>query len=159
MANFEQINFKNGEAPYLSKQNLNEIQTRMNKALNDTEKEVDEKITTKINDASLGLNEKKIIEIIPLIGKNHAGLGNSYYYKIGTRVHIHLGINTAVATRNHIYTLPEGFRPRNNMCVWGGGSDGVKLEESYIEFYTDGKIYANTPSKFILADIEYDVFN
>ena len=40
MANFEQINFKNGEAPYLSKQNLNEIQTRMNKALNDTEKEL-----------------------------------------------------------------------------------------------------------------------
>lgn len=105
------------------------------------------------------MNKENLIEIFPIIGKNNANMGNSYYYKVGTRVHIHLGINTAVTTRNHIYTLPEGFRPRNNMCVCGGGSDGVKLEESYIKFYNDGKIYANTPSKFILADIEYDVFN
>ena len=42
MANFEQINFKNGEAPYLSKQNLNELQRRINEALT----EIDENINS-----------------------------------------------------------------------------------------------------------------
>lgn len=32
MPNFEQIEFKNGEAPYLSEKNLNELQTRINTA-------------------------------------------------------------------------------------------------------------------------------
>lgn len=59
MANFEQIKFKNEEAPYLSKQNLSEMQTRMNQALDDTKREIAEEINPKFNDKTL--KKKKIL--------------------------------------------------------------------------------------------------
>lgn len=110
------------------------------------------------NNATLKLTEEDIIEFTPLIGENHPNLGKSYYYKIGTRVHLHLGINLKTATRSKVYTMPVGFRPKGAVSAWGGGADGVVPDESFAELYQSGEIWVKSATKFTILDIEYDAF-
>ncbi len=111
------------------------------------------------NNATLKLEDKDIIAIEPLVGQNHPNLGNSYYYKIGTRVHIHLGINLKTATRSKVYNIPEGFRPKGAVSAWGGGADGMVPDKSFAELYDSGDIWVKSDTKFTILDMEYDAFN
>lgn len=58
---------------------------------------------------------QNIINIIkPNTGSNYTAYGNSYYFKIGSRDHIHIGINGLKANQNNtITTLPENYRPNS----------------------------------------------
>jgi hypothetical protein len=55
------------------------------------------------------LDTNIIIPITPnTVGiSNHEGYGNSYYYKIGTRVHVHLGLKVEPKNLVDIIILPE----------------------------------------------------
>lgn len=97
-------------------------------------------------------------------GATHVdGWGGCYYYKIGTKVTVHIGARLTSVARTKIFTLPEGFRPPGTIPIWGGGADGAKPDQSFCEIFgntlgADGEIYVKCPSKLGLFLVEYDVF-
>lgn len=118
----------------------------------------------KINDPLLKrkTNIRKFFELEG--GATHVdGWGGCYYYKIGTKVTVHIGVRLTSVVRTKIFTLPEGFRPPGTMPIWGGGADGAKPDQSFCEIFgntlgADGEIYVKCPSKLGLFLVEYDVF-
>ena len=112
----------------------------------------------KKNDASL-LADATIVNITPLAGSNYSSYSNSFYYKIGTRVHIHLGLKGLTAnTLQQVFDIPVGYRPRGHMVSvgQGGGSDVVGQGIIQADLHT---LEVRSPSAYISVDFEYDAFN
>ena len=112
----------------------------------------------KKNDASL-LADATIVNITPLAGSNYSSYSNSFYYKIGTRVHIHLGLKGLTAnTLQQVFDIPVGYRPRGHMVSvgQGGGSDVVGQGIIQADTHT---LEVRSPSAYISVDFEYDAFN
>lgn len=68
-----------------------------------------------------------IISVTPTNSKitNYAGFGNTYYYKIGSKVHVHVGVkvdNGGSSTWESVFTLPSGYRPIGLVYTLGTGS-------------------------------------
>lgn len=146
----------NGETP-LSAENLNKMQSDLKADAESTiQEEIDKK--HKMNDNSLLFKESDIITITPLVGTNHENFGGSYYYKIGTKVHVHLGINLNTDVRSVVFNMPAGYRPQKNVCALGGGADGHVPDMSLTEITESGQVWAKSATKFICVDIEYDAF-
>lgn len=116
-------------------------------------------ILNKINDATMLLLSSNVISITPSGATNHTGFGGSYYYKIGARVHVHLGIKMNTTTRSEIFNMPAGFRPKGTICVLGGGADGNVPDISSVEILEDGRIFAKSSTQFVCINTEYDAFN
>lgn len=54
---------------------------------------------------------------------NYNGYGNCYYYKIGSRVHIHIGVKVDTTQSVTIYILPTQYLPITALgCVGIGAS-------------------------------------
>ena len=111
----------------------------------------------KINDSDLLMSSDNFIEIVPLVGSNYAPYGNSYYYKVGTKVHVHLGLSNLTANdSNVIYNLPDGFKPWTTMSAVGTGSGLDDIVAAQISKGGEIRVY---PSKsYALFDFEFDVF-
>jgi hypothetical protein len=118
------------------------------------------KITTlenqnKMNTASLIFDTTKRITITPTSGSAYSSFGNCYYYKKGTRVHIHIGIQGLTANSNtQISTLPAGYRP--DSYIAGLGIGNTLAQKSAIQIETDGKVIVRTEGQYALIDFEYD---
>lgn len=113
----------------------------------------------KINDSSLVMSADNVVVITPTATgvTNHSGYGNSYYYKKGSKVHVHLGLKIDVTTLVQISTLPEGYRPKGVIGSIGLGSEinnysGVQITEA-------GLIQCRAANGYCLIDVEYDAFN
>lgn len=89
----EKITFKNGQAPYISDTNLNQMQNNIEEAINET-----------ITSSNVTLVENL-----------------AYAYKTGKVVNITIFGITKLEINNNtnvlIATLPEGYRPRVNISV------------------------------------------
>lgn len=111
------------------------------------------------NNASLKLNSNIVISITPNNDKitNYAGFGNSYYYKSGTRVCIHLGIKVDSTEWEFVFHLPEGCRPyglvQKTLC---GNS---LLKPAGVQLSQNGDIYVQTNTNYACGDFEFDAFN
>mgnify|MGYP001040035959 FL=1 len=110
------------------------------------------------NNASSKLDTKIKRTFEPLVGKSHSRWGGCYYYKVGTRVTLHIGVNLGTTVRSKLHIMEEGFRPIGAISGWGGGADANNLDKSFIELYPDGEIWIAAPSKFALITVEFDVF-
>lgn len=88
---------------------------------------------------------------------NYSGYNNSYYYKHGSKVHIHLGIKIDTTEFITIFTMPEGFRPKSLTGALGIGSSPINFVGIQID--TIGRIQTQTSNGYCNADIEFDVFN
>lgn len=122
-------------------------------------KVLNEKISkaSDINVSSLKLNSNIIQSFIPQQATSYENYGGCYYYKIGTKVHVHLGISVPDTAIKIIYTLPQGYRPYSRVGNSGCGSNiqntgGIQID-------TDGIIKAGSLEGYVLVDIEYDAFN
>ena len=111
----------------------------------------------KINDETiLGTNE--IIEITPLVGQNYSNYGNTYYYKVGSIVYLHIGLEGLTqGANNMIYTLPSGYRPRGYASGYGL-SDNI-LSTATAQISSDGKITIRPSNKYALIDMSFVSFN
>ena len=107
------------------------------------------------NNANTKLDISKVINFTPQNATNYENYGNCYYYKIGSKVHLHIGILCDNSTKSVIYTMPEGFRPYTTVNSMGRGEDLDKY--GMMAIGTDGKIYCISSTKYFVADIEYDV--
>ena len=115
----------------------------------------DEICLDKYNDASL--LHQNYIDITPIVGSNYAGYGNSWYYKKGTKVHIHIGVQGLTAnTSNQITTLPKGFIPKSPIAVLGVGAGFQDI--AYCQINNDGVMTLQSSSTYGLIDVEYDAY-
>lgn len=110
-----------------------------------------------INVSSLKLNSNIIQSFIPQQATSYESYGGCYYYKIGTKVHVHLGISVPDTATKTIYTLPQGYRPYSRVGNIGCGSNVQNT--GGIQIDTDGTIKAGSLEGYVLVDIEYDAFN
>lgn len=98
------------------------------------------------------------IPITPANASNYAPFGNSYYYKAGNKVHIHLGLQNLTAnTVLTIFEMPADYRP---FCDYFsvpaiGGNMANKAGATVKK--SDGKINVRSEDTYLFADFEYDV--
>lgn len=105
---------------------------------------------------SHNLKSSIIHQVTPTVGSNYELYGNTYYYKVGSRVHVHVGISINVQSYTTIFTLPVGFRPQTMLgfVAVGGGLDNF----AGLQIGTDGTITTIAKNGYVLADMEFDTF-
>lgn len=85
-------------------------------------------------------------------------LGKCWFYKIGTRVHLHVAVTGLHANTNeNIYTLPEGYRPYGITVAAGRGSTGSVFASMWVA--ANGAVTVRSNDTNAAIDIEYDAFN
>lgn len=103
------------------------------------------------------LKQTDIKYFTPNNASNYEGYGNCYYYKIGSRVHLHVGVSISSTSNTTIGTLPEQYRPITAVCAVGLGSDMSSF--STMQVTEGGGININSSSGYALIDVEYDTLN
>ena len=105
---------------------------------------------------SHNLKSSIIHYVTPTVGSNYELYGNTYYYKVGSRVHVHVGISINVQTYTTIFTLPVGFRPKTMLgfVAPGSGLDNF----AGLQIQPDGKIVTIAKNGYVIADMEFDTF-
>lgn len=96
----------------------------------------------------------------PNAGSSYSAYGGCYYYKVGHRVHIHLGISglTANTYYSGIAVLgTAGYKPTDEMSFTGSG--GNITTRCYVTINAQGTINAYSTGTYIQCDLEYDAFN
>jgi hypothetical protein len=101
-------------------------------------------------------DSNKIINFSPKNASVHNFYGGCYYYKKGTRVHLHLGLSGLSNSNVNIFTLPKGYKPYS---LLGGvaQADSLTTRAGY-EINANGEITVNSSRGYMLADIEFDAF-
>lgn len=85
-------------------------------------------------------------------------LGGSWYYKVGTRVHVHVAVSGLTADTNvSIGTLLAGFRPYNTIVAAGRGSTGSDFASMWVA--SNGTVTIRSTTASAAVDVEYDAFN
>ena len=109
-----------------------------------------------VNETAVNLKSSIIHQVTPTVGSNYELYGNMYYYKVGSRVHVHVGISINAQTYTKIFTLPVGFRPKTMLgfVAVGSGLDNF----AGLQIGIDGTITNNEKNGYVLADMEFDTF-
>lgn len=102
------------------------------------------------------LNSSQITNVTPINGSNYAMYGNTYYYKTGSRVHVHIGIALTATSSTQIFSLPDGYRPKTMLGFVGLGSTLDSF--SGIQINANGSVHVLPKNGYALADLEFDVF-
>lgn len=88
---------------------------------------------------------------------NYAGYGGCYYYKVGSRVHLHIGVSVNTTSNILIGTLSEQYRP---ITPVSGIGLGASLEDySAVQINEAGLITINSKTGYALIDLKYDTLN
>lgn len=103
------------------------------------------------------LKQTDIKYFTPNNASNYEGYGNCYYYKIGSRVHLHVGVSISSTSDITIGNLPEQYRPITPVCAVGLGSDMSTFSKMQVSEY--GRMNINSSSGYALIDVEYDTLN
>lgn len=75
-----------------------------------------------VNDASVLCT---ITPIVPTLnaGTHYATYGGCWYYKVGNRVRVHIGVDGITAsTATVLWTMPVGYRPKDGIAFTGQGT-------------------------------------
>ena len=87
---------------------------------------------------------------------NYNDYGNCYYYKIGSRVHLHIGVKIDTTKIELIYILPTGYKPITALGYVGIGASMSSYATIHIT--TNGGLNIYSSSGYALIDCEYDTF-
>lgn len=88
---------------------------------------------------------------------NYEGYGNCYYYRVGSRVHLHIGVKIDTTKTELIYILPTGYKPITALGYVGIGASMSSY--ATIQITTDGGLNIYSSSGYALIDCEYDTLN
>ena len=100
----------------------------------------------------------EVIDITPISGSNYSGYGNCYYYKKGSRVHIHIGIQGLTGGVNTtISILPSGYRPSSLISAIGFGTSWS--EKAVLLITQNGELNVQSEGSYAMIDVEYDAFS
>lgn len=103
------------------------------------------------------LKQTDIKYFTPNNASNYEGYGNCYYYKIGSSVHLHVGVSISSTSDIAIGILPEQYRPITPVCAVGLGSNMSTF--STMQVVENGVINISSSSRYALIDVEYDTLN
>ena len=109
-----------------------------------------------VSKTAVNLKASIINYVTPTAGSNYELYGNTYYYKVGSRVHVHVGISINAQSYTTIFTLPVGFRPKTMLGFVGVGSGLDNF--AGLQIKADGKITVIAENGYVLADMEFDTF-
>lgn len=105
----------------------------------------------------LNVSVSDIVNFTPLAGQNYHNWGGCYYYKSGSRVHVHLGIQGLPANQvATVFVLPEAVHPKTR--IFSVGSSGSFPGVARTEIALDGGINVTSQDTYAAADIEYDTY-
>ena len=109
-----------------------------------------------VDETAVNLKTSIIHYVTPTVGSNYELYGNTYYYKVGSRVHVHVGISINAKTYTEIFTLPVGFRPKTMLgfVAPGSGLDNF----AGLQIQPDGKVATIAKNGYVIADMEFDTF-
>lgn len=126
--------------------NITEVQKVYSEAPNITE------LNRKLN-----VSAADIVSFTSLVGQNYPNWGGCYYYKSGSRVHVHLGIQGLPAnTVATVFILPDIVHPKTR--ILSIGSSGSFPGISRTEISLDGGINVTSQDSYVAADIDYDTY-
>ena len=110
-----------------------------------------------VNETAVNLKSSIIHSVTPINSTNYDdGWGGTYYYKVGSRIHLHVAVALTTKQQTNITTLPIGYRPRTkivNTC--SGGDLGVF---GTLQVNPDGKVYCYSNGVHLFGDISFDTF-
>ena len=109
-----------------------------------------------VDETAVNLKTSIIHYVTPTVGSNYELYGNTYYYKVGSRVHVHVGISINAQSYTVIFTLPVGFRPKTMLGFVGVGSSLDNF--AGLQINPDGTINTIAKNGYVLADMEFDTF-
>ena len=109
-----------------------------------------------VDETTVNLKTSIIHQVTPNGATNYAFYGGTFYYKNGSRVHVHIGIKLTSNTTTNIFTLPVGYRPYTIIGAVGLGEDINST--SGVQVTLDGSVKVNTQDFYALIDIEFDTF-
>ena len=126
--------------------NITEVQKVYSEAPNITE------LNRKLN-----VSAADIVSFTSLVGQNYPNWGGCYYYKSGSRVHVHLGIQGLPAnTVATVFILPDIVHPKTR--ILSIGSSGSFPGVARAEISLDGGINVTSQDSYVAADIDYDTY-
>ena len=105
----------------------------------------------------LNVSAADIVSFTSLAGQNYPNWGGCYYYKSGSRVHVHLGIQGLPAnTVATVFILPDIVHPKTR--ILSIGSSGSFPGVARVEISLDGGINVTSQDSYVAADIDYDTY-
>ena len=105
----------------------------------------------------MNVSVSDIVNFTPLAGQNYPNWGGCYYYKSGSRVHVHLGIQGLPANQvATVFVLPEAVHPKTR--IFSVGSSGSFPGVARTEIALDGGINVTSQDTYAAADMEYDTY-
>lgn len=110
-----------------------------------------------VNDASVLC---PVTPIVPTLdaGTHHATYGGCWYYKIGYRVRVHIGVAELTAnTKTTLWQMPTGYIPKAGIAVNGQGSTYANVCRARVT--STGEVIVNSAAAYATAYMEYDAFS
>lgn len=112
----------------------------------------------------LAVNDPSVLctvtPIVPTLntGTHYSTYGGCWYYKIGHRVRLHIGVNGLTAsTQTTLWTMPAGYRPKSGIAFTGQGSSSANYSRCRVT--SAGEVWVNVSSGVLAtAYCEYDAF-
>ena len=81
-----------------------------------------------------------------------------WYYKIGSRVHIHCAVQNITADSNlQMISMPSGYIPYNVIVAGGRGSAATSPATIWIN--SSGVVSVRSTTAYAAGDLEYDAFS
>lgn len=122
-------------------------------------KEVNSSINSLNSSLTNSLPTSAIVPITPTGCSNYANYGNSYYYKRGNQVFIHIGVQGLTPnSQTDVFTLPSGYRPYANFCAVGQGGESY-LATSFMSIFSNGIIRITSSDHYAVIDGCFTVFS
>lgn len=110
-----------------------------------------------VNDASVLCT---VTPIVPTLnnGDHYATFGGCWYYKIGHRVTVHIGVSGLTAnTDTTLWTLPTGYIPKSQIG-WNGTAGGIS-SLSRFRIDANGNVRTYSAAAYALGEISFDAFS
>lgn len=109
-----------------------------------------------VNDASVLCT---VTPIVPTLssGTHNSTYGGCYYYKIGHRVHVHIGVGGLTSNNTfNLWYMPAGYKPYSMVSSIGTGT--AITNYGRVRIAEDGLVSISANAANGCADIEYDAF-
>lgn len=110
-----------------------------------------------VNDASVRCTATRIYPTLTN-GNSRAAYGGTYYYKIGSRVVVHIGVDGLTAnTATELFYLPTGFY--NTDGTYGFVGNGSSMSNyARLRIENTGLVHVSSAGSYANVTVEYDVF-
>ena len=142
----------------------------VNRLIKEGNKDIAERVTTlessvstmeadlDLNNASAFMPNSELNAVTPTAGENYNPFGGTWYFKRGSRVYVHIGVNNLTPNAgNIIFTLPEGYRPGYQYGCIGQGQTATSI--SGVVVATSGTVTVYGTTAYCCCDFDFETIH